>query len=110
MFINTEGGSNQRVLVEMEPHYSPSMYRTPLFTTPCRRVYIEVNEDAQVTHAHRVPDCDRFGDCQCECGAWLWSPWWVADGVFGHGTAEWIRSKENRLIHHSMTRHLGSVS
>lgn len=97
-----------RVLVEMEPHWFPSLYRTPLLTTTCRRVYVLVNEDEPgmgvVSHDHRAPYADRWGDAVCDCGARLWSPWWVADGIHGHGTAEWIRQQETTLIHRSMKR------
>lgn len=96
------------VLVEMEPLWQADLIYTTHLTTTCTRVYVMVNQDEPglgvIGCNHRPMFVDRFGEGLCHCGARMWSPWWVADGVMGHGTAEWVRQHENTLIHQSMKR------
>lgn len=54
-------------------------------------VYVEVKASWHESHEHHAQDLDRFGHAVCHgCGAQLWSPAWVADGVFGEGTGEYV--------------------
>ncbi len=49
----------------------------------------------QERHEHLFEDLDRFGHGHCVgCGAKAWSPFWVADGLYGEDTQTWVVNYE----------------
>lgn len=61
-------------------------------------VYVTTKRDEQVAHGHYFADLTRFGEGVCQqCGARGWSAFWVAEGVFGEGTGEWIAAEIGRM-------------
>lgn len=98
----------------MEPDMGVHLYRTPYFHGPTLRAYVAIERQTHLTCGHLNEWADRFGYVHCtQCGAEVWSPYWVADGVFGLASAMdpealdetglWIERTEKEWIERVMT-------
>jgi hypothetical protein len=86
------------------PTWEVSMGRTPCLNGPTLYAYVQVERHIHLYCEHDDLGADRFGNARCECGAHLWSPWWVADGLYGlavtqgqsdvDGTSAYIAERE----------------
>lgn len=69
-------------------------HRTPERGGPAEWALLTVERVNQVTCDHWLCASDRFGEAECVlCSVRAWSPWWVAWGVFGDDTENWIVSE-----------------
>lgn len=72
-------------------------YRTTLLSGEGGRLfaYVEIKHAVQLTHTHHFAELTRFGEATCHgCGAGAWSPFWVAEGVFGEQTESWMHERQ----------------
>ena len=90
-----------RIITPAEVGYVEAHYRTTLFEqTPTQAlaqgiaIFAEGTRK-QLAHTHHVTDLTRFGEGVCQsCGLVMWSPAWVAEGVFGElGTPDYISDR-----------------
>lgn len=99
----------------MEPLSEITLARTPYLDGPTARAYATIERQAQANCGHLILSPQRFGDTLCgDCGLWLWSPYWVADGLYGlksmidddalDGTGLWIEATERDWIKRVMER------
>lgn len=85
-----------RVVQPTEVEYIEAHYRTTHMPEEAykAKVMFATGTRAQLAHTHHVTDLTRFGDGICHsCGLTLWSPSWVAAGVFGEGTGEYVAER-----------------
>jgi hypothetical protein len=90
-----------RIITPAEVGYVEAHYRTTHFeqtTTQALAQGIAIFAEGtrrQLAHTHVVTDLTRFGEGICHgCGLNMWSPAWVAEGVFGElGTPDYIRER-----------------
>lgn len=91
--------STTTIIVQNPTH--DAHYRTTYHMGPSAEAFVEIRTLWQAGHTHHFSDLTRFGDAACHgCGATAWSAWWVADGVFGEGTHEWMVQQDR--IHRSL--------
>jgi hypothetical protein len=89
-----------RIVLPAEVGYIEAHYRTTVFEETSSQALAKgiaifaTGTRKQLAHTHVVTDLTRFGDGICQpCGLNMWSPAWVADGVFGEGTREYMSDR-----------------
>lgn len=82
--------------------WKPPASRPFALDGPTEREYAEHRVQAhEACINHQPVHVNRFGMGTCRCGAAMWSPWWVADGLYGLASAlSGTRARIVRLPEH----------
>ena len=87
-----------RVLVLTAPKHAAHYRTTHLGSSQAPIAYLEMTQPWHASHDHHFSELTRFGDATCHgCGVFAWAPGWVAAGVYGENTQEWLDEREQRM-------------